>query len=252
MALSQSARENGWRTFPADVWNEHKGEPVGPYRFWVHCLEKYGGPILEVGCGNGRWLLPLAEHGPGCEVVGVDINEALIATARRRAQETADAGRPVNATFVVGDIVQLDVGRAFPLVIMTSWTFQVLLTQEDQLAFLQQAREHLRPGGAFAFNLFIPFHRQRGLTEKDGLYHWPPNPNYHNGAPRSYDPTSQVETMVEHNVHPIKLRHTSLSELELLFRLTGFRLAEVYGDDEDMRPFTGKCDNDYTVIAERA
>ncbi len=58
--------------------------------------------------------------------------------------------------------------------------------------------------------------------------------------------------MVDHNVHPIKLRHTSLSELELLFRLTGFRLVEIYGDDEDMRPFTGAADNEYTVIAERA
>ena len=252
MPLSQSAIENGWRSYPADAWNQRKPAPVGPHRFWTHCLDKYGSPILEVACGNGRWLFPLAQHGPGHQVVGVDINEALIATARRHAQQMADAGTPVDATFVVGDVVHLDLGRTFPLAIMTSWTFQVLLTQDDQVAFLQRLREHLRPGGAFAFNVFIPFHRQRGLTSEDGVYRWPPNPNYHSGAPRTYDPTSQVETLVDHNVHPIKLRHTSLAELELLFRLTGFRLVEIYGDDEDMRPFTGRRDNDYTIVAQRA
>ena len=252
MALSQSASENGWMTYPAELWNKHEGEPVGPHVFWARCVEKYGGPILEVGCGNGRWLLPLAQHGPGYEVVGVDINKALIATARQRVESLAAAGRRVDATFVVGDIVHLDLGRTFPLVIMASWTFQVLLTQEDQLAFLDRVREHLRPGGAFAFNLCIPFHRQRGLTEKDGVYEWPSNPNYQDGAPRTYDPTSQVETMLDHNVHPIKLRHTSLTELTLLFRLTGLRLVEIYGDDEDLRPFNGGPHNDYTIIAERA
>jgi len=252
MALSQSARENGWASYPADAWNEYKGGPVGPYRFWTHCLEKYGGPVLEVGCGNGRWLTPLAEHEAGCEVVGIDINESLIGTARQRVEQRRATGVELDATFLVGDIVQFDLGRTFPLAIMTSWTFQVLLTQDDQIAFFERVRRHLRPGGAFAFNLFIPFHRQRGLVAKDGVYQWPPDPAYHDGTPRTYDPTLQIENMRDHNVHPIKLRHTSLSELKLLFRLTGFRLVEIYGDDEDMRPFTGTADNDYTVVAERA
>jgi SAM-dependent methyltransferase len=251
MKMSQSARENGWMSYPADRWNEHKPAPVGPHRFWTHCAERYGGPILEVACGNGRWLFPLAEHGPGYAVVGIDINPGFIASARQFAEKRADAGHAVDATFHVGDIVRLDLGRTFPLAIMTSWTFQVLLTQEDQLSFLERLREHLLPGGAFAFNLFIPFHRQRGLVEKDGLWQWPPNPDYHGGTPRTYDPLAQIEAMNDHNVHPIKLRHTSLSELKLLFRPTGFRIVEIYGDDEDMRPFTGKRDNDYTILAER-
>ena len=249
MTLSQSARENGWATFPADVWNEHKGSPVGPHRFWIHCVEKYGGPILEVGCGNGRWLLPLSERGPGCEAVGVDINEELIATARQRAQQRAEAGRQVNANFVVGDVVQLDLGRTFPLVIMTSWTFDILLTQDDQIAFLERVREHLRPGGAFAFNAPIPFHTHRAIVEKGVRWQMPARTNYPSGT---YDPVSQVVTRRQYDAAPIQYRYTSLSEFQLLFRLTGFKLVEIYGDDEDMRPFTGRAGNDYTVIAERA
>jgi hypothetical protein len=44
---------------------------------------------------------------------------------------------------------------------------------------------------------------------------------------------------------------TTLAELRLLFRVSGFEIVEMYGDADDMRPFTGKADEDYTLIAER-
>jgi hypothetical protein len=131
---------------------------------------------------------------------------------------------------------------------MPDWSFQVLLTPEDQLSFLRSLRASLIPGGAFAFNLFIPFYRQRGLVERDGGYEWPPDPAYHDGAARSFDPVTQIETLIEPGPHQIRLRHTTLSELGLLFEVTGFSIEELYGD-VDRRPFTGAADEDYTVIA---
>jgi len=231
--------------------NEHKPAPVGPHRFWVHCIDKYGGPVLELACGNGRWLVPLAEHGSGHEVVGVDVNKGLIESAREYARQRKEAGHAVNATFCVGDIVNLDLARTFPLAIMTSWTFQVLLSQENQISFLRRLHDHLAPGGAFAFNLFIPFYRRRNLVRVNGAYQWPPHPKYGRAGPNTYDPATQIETRIDYGVHPINLRHTTLAEIELLFRVTGFKIAEMYGDDEDMRPFTGARDNDYTILAER-
>ncbi len=251
MKKSQSAKENGWESYPADVWNAKAPPPVPRERllFWTHCADKYGGPILDLCCGNGRYAFPLAER--GYEVLGVDINRGLIASARRFGRNMARSGHAVRISFRIDDIVNLDVTRTFRLAIMPMWPFQVLLTQEDQTSCLQRLRRHLAPGGAFAFNLFIPFHRQRGLVEKDGRYEWPPDTNYHSGAPRTYDPATQIETLVESNIHPVKLRHTSFSELKLLFQLTGFEMAELYGDDQDMRPFTGRSDDDYTIVAQR-
>lgn len=245
MLVSQSAKENGWLTYPADVWNADKPGPVGPHEFWTYCAQKYGTQILEVACGTGRWLFPLAELGYEC--VGVDVNAEFVASARDIARESGAA----NVSFEQADIVNLDLKRKFPLAIMTSWTFQILLTQDDQLSFLHRLHEHITPGGAFAFNHFMPLHRQRALIELDDGYYWPNDPSYHGGCKRSYDPVTQIETLIEIEDHPIKLRHTSLAEIELLFRLTGFKIAEIYGDDEDMRPFTGRADTDYTIIAER-
>jgi SAM-dependent methyltransferase len=49
--------------------------------------ESAGGPILELGCGTGRVLLPLADA-QGHAVTGVDISPALLADC---AQQTGRA-----------------------------------------------------------------------------------------------------------------------------------------------------------------
>jgi SAM-dependent methyltransferase len=246
---SETALKNGWSSYPADLWNQRRPpEHVADLEFWKYCAEKYGSPILDLCCGNGRISIPLAKL--GYEVIGVDINASFISSAERRVAAARQGGKDLQVSFRVGDIIHLEANLEFRLAIVPDWSFQVLLTQENQLSFLGRLHQALMPGGAFAFNLFSPFHRQKGLIAKDGRYEWPPDPAYHNSAPRTYDPLSQIETLVEWNVHPIQLRHTTLSELELLFRLTGFGIVEIYGD-VDRRLFTGGPDSDYTIVAER-
>ncbi|PJE95724.1 SAM-dependent methyltransferase, partial [Streptomyces carminius] len=41
--------------------------------------------VLDAGCGTGRVAAELARH--GITVVGVDVDESMLATARRRAPE---------------------------------------------------------------------------------------------------------------------------------------------------------------------
>jgi hypothetical protein len=82
----------------------------------------------------------------------------------------------------------------------------------------------------------MPINRQRGLVFEDGKWIWPPNPQYHNSTPRSYDPLTQIEDMMESNIHPIRIRHTTLGEFDLLFRQTGFRRVELFGDSMPLRP----------------
>ena len=54
--------------------------------FYVDCARRYGGPVLELGAGNGRVAIALARA--GLEVVGVDampamLTRAVAATTRR-------------------------------------------------------------------------------------------------------------------------------------------------------------------------
>jgi SAM-dependent methyltransferase len=233
---------NGWLGYPLELWNAQRpGDSLDDLPFWTYCAEKYGGPVLDLCCGTGRISIPLAEQ--GLEVVGVDLNPGFIACARERT----GAGLPVS--FQVGDITRLSPAGRFRLAIMPDWSFQVLLTTDDQLSFLHSLRTALVPGGAFAFNLFIPFHRQRGLVERGGGYEWTPDPAYHHGARRLFDHVAQIETLIEPGPHAIRLRHTTLPELRLLFDLTGFAIAELHGDT-DRRPFTGAADDDTTIVVQ--
>lgn len=59
----------------------------GSYRRLVEAIGEdgeVGGPVLDVGCGDGYLLERVAERYPGAPLVGVDLSEAELALARER------------------------------------------------------------------------------------------------------------------------------------------------------------------------
>ncbi len=112
-----------------------------------------GDPLLELGCGTGRALLPLAAD--GYQVTGVDLSPAMLALARGAVAEQGLGGQ---VTLVEGDIRSL-VGvpaAHFGLAFSAINSFLHLETQEDQLATLVAVARCLRPGGRFVADLFPP------------------------------------------------------------------------------------------------
>jgi SAM-dependent methyltransferase len=99
------------------------------------------GPVLDLGCGTGRVALDLAEH--GVPVVGLDIDEVLLAELRRRAGEL-----PVET--VCADVRDFDLGRRFPVVLAPMQTVQLLGGPAGRADFLRCAKAHLEPGGIVA------------------------------------------------------------------------------------------------------
>jgi SAM-dependent methyltransferase len=62
------------------------------------------GKLLEVGSGPGRLAVRLAREAPGMTLTGVDISEAMVERAARRA---AGAGLSERVRFEVGDVAAL-------------------------------------------------------------------------------------------------------------------------------------------------
>jgi SAM-dependent methyltransferase len=62
------------------------------------------GNLLEVGSGPGRLAVRLAQEAPGVTLTGVDISEAMVERAARRA---AGAGLTERVRFRVGDVAAL-------------------------------------------------------------------------------------------------------------------------------------------------
>lgn len=105
--------------------------------------------ILDLGCGTGNHILPLAQR--GYEVVGVDHSESMLARARSKAANSLYNGR---STFYQGDIRTVDLQQHFDAVLMMFAVLGYQLENPDALSALRTARRHLRSGGLLIFDVW--------------------------------------------------------------------------------------------------
>ena len=112
-----------------------------------------GGPILELGCGTGRVLVPLARAGH--EIVGLDLSPDMLARCRHNLAAEPDEVR-ARVTLVQADMTSFELGRRFALVTAPFRGFQHLMGVEPQLACLARCHAHLQPGGRLVLDLFNP------------------------------------------------------------------------------------------------
>jgi SAM-dependent methyltransferase len=123
-------------------------DPSGDRAFYAQLAREQGGPVLELGCGTGRVLLPIAEAGLPC--VGLDVSGNMLDVLRAKKP-------PSNLELVQASMTDFDLGtRRFALIFTAFRAFQHLLAVEDQLATLTCVRRHLAQGGLFAFDVFAP------------------------------------------------------------------------------------------------
>ncbi|MFQ5698017.1 MAG: class I SAM-dependent methyltransferase [Myxococcota bacterium] len=116
--------------------------------FYRELARQAAGPVLELGCGTGRVLLPIAELGIPC--TGLDASPRMLEVLRRRSQVPT-------LRLVCQRMQAFDLGEErFTLIFSAFRALQHLYSVEDQLACLARVRRHLAPGGSFAFDVFAP------------------------------------------------------------------------------------------------
>lgn len=120
--------------------------------FFNELARRTGGPILELMCGTGRLLAPLAEAGH--QITGVDVSPAMLAIA---AERVAEAGLAERIRLIEGDVrdVPLPAGQ-FALAFVAVNSFMHLEAVRDQLACLSNVRRALAPRGLVVIDLFNP------------------------------------------------------------------------------------------------
>lgn len=162
---------HGWDDYAAFYdWENARTVGRRDVEFWRGVAQRVGGRTLELGCGTGRVLLPLAKS--GIPIVGIDRSTPMLARARTRLRRLRT---PVRASLVRGDIRQLPFaaaaspstgGRAtavhatdaaaagpFDLVIAPYGILQSLVRDRDLTETLQAVTRVLAPGGTFGLDL---------------------------------------------------------------------------------------------------
>jgi len=103
------------------------------------------GTVLEIGCGTGRNLIAAARRFPDARYFGIDISEAMLATARANV---ARAGLADRITLAQGDATAFDADALFGVAafdrIFQSYTLSMI---PDWQGALREGAGKLAPGG---------------------------------------------------------------------------------------------------------
>ena len=201
---------------------------------------RFGGPVLELACGTGRLLAPLAQA--GFAVTGVDSSASMLERARARL-----AALNLRATLVQQQLQSLDLGAAFRTIIIGLDSFGLLLKREDQLKALRAARKHATHDGRLILD--VANGNLRGAAEPaEELVHDLTMPDLESGRPitkfvlRRPKPSEQLDELMffydeqdergylRRSSVELKLRWFTRFELELLLQTAGWQVDELYGD----------------------
>ncbi len=209
--------------------------------------------ILEIGCGSGRVMIPLAEA--GFHVVGVDESVEMLRIAERRLRSSRHI--PTERWSLVhadARTLQLDRPARFDMALIALNTFLHNLTRGDQLAMLRAVRDHLSVGGLLAVDL--PPNDEMAYQPDDGVFQleatlidplarseirkfvasrvfW---------ATQEQELTYRIEerqaesSEATEQIVTFRLRHVFKHEMELLLLQTGFAEPIWYGN-YDLDPY---------------
>jgi len=223
----------------AEFYDYHAHRSGDDIPFYVDLARAAGGRVLELGCGTGRVLLPVAR-------AGVDRSPSMLAVGQRKlSQETEDVQQRVE--LVRQDICQFRLEDSFSLVIIPFGPFQALHEVEQQLACLHCLHQHLEPGGQLVIDIQNPSLYPLLAEDDDqpiggsfdtveGQYvEWQlQNASVDVWRQIVYEElvyevrrsTGEIERLAYRDVIRFYYRH----ELEHLLARTGFALTTLYGD----------------------
>jgi SAM-dependent methyltransferase len=233
--------------FVADLYDY-----VVPYRnrhdvaFFVEAAQASGGPVLEIGCGTGRVLLPIARA--GIHIVGLDLSPHMLHVCQDRLRQ-----EPVQVQSRVcllqADMRHFALSCTFPLITLPFRPFQHLTTVAEQRACLERIHRHLLPGGRLILDIFNPdvtrlgshnlgqeFGEEPEFTMPDGRrvirrHKVVANDRFNqiNAMELIYDVT-HADGRTERLVHAFSMRYTFRFEAEHLLARCGFQVEHVYAD----------------------
>ena len=90
--------------------------------FYKRHAKKAGGSILELACGTGRILIPLAKL--GYQVTGLDLSEDMLAVFREKISKNKNLKKKI--TLSQGDMESFNLGRKFKLIFVSNTSFLLL------------------------------------------------------------------------------------------------------------------------------
>ncbi|MEO8482872.1 MAG: methyltransferase domain-containing protein [Acidobacteriota bacterium] len=148
--MTKSEGWTGWDEYaPFYDWENARTLGRRDVEYWRRLVRHEAARTLELGCGTGRLLMPMART--GVSIVGIDRSAPMLMRARDRARRARRDSRPA---IVRGDIRQLPFpNRSFGMVMAPYGLLQSLLREADLRKTLADVARVLRKGGLLGVDL---------------------------------------------------------------------------------------------------
>ncbi len=204
-------------------------------RIWKALAKEFGGPILELCCGSGRITQELVSEGH--IIFAIDNSYEML--------DILKAKNLPNLEILNSDMTNFKLDRKFNFAFISYYSFQQLLTLEDQVKCLNNIHDYLEDGGVLAMdinpricegaeilprthsytaeypinNSTVTMYTSYRIDRINQIKHW--RDEYLEIAKNG----EERKTLVD-----ISLKECSLDYMRLLFEKCKFEIINIYGD----------------------
>lgn len=220
----------------------------------MNFIESTGDPVLELGCGTGRFLVPIAET--GFRVTGLDASAPMLGRARERIADLED---PKLVTLVEADLTAASEapGGPFGVVLISLNGLLHAESSEKQRTVLKAAKRALDPRGQLLIDVLNPAPHLLAQFDQsvvlEGTWTKSTGETVQKLSSRRVSLASQtIHTDLWYDIADaggsirrvrtqFDMRYLHPAELELMLELAGFPSWEIYGS-YDLDPFDDHSD----------
>jgi SAM-dependent methyltransferase len=227
----------------ARFYDAENADMVVDLALYGELAHECGDPVLDMGCGTGRVMLFLAQHGH--RVVGVDPSAAMLARGRAKL-DRLPALKP-RVTMLAGDALHTPLAERFALIIVPYNTFMHFPDLATQLAVLAHLGALLTDDGQLVID--IPSAGEAYATQDNSglvlerMFTEPESG--HLVMQHSVSTIDRAEQLlhvtwiydeirgdgaVHRTLAPLVLRYVFPGEMQLMLRAAGLELLAFYGD----------------------
>jgi ubiquinone/menaquinone biosynthesis C-methylase UbiE len=236
-----SLPEYEYKGLMAQAWDVLRGDTSNweDRFFFLDLIQKFGQPVLDVGCGTGRLLLDYLLQ--GVDIEGVDNSPDMLALCRQKAKTLG-----LVPTLYEQYLETLSLPRQYRTILIPSSTLQLIIEPAWVKQALRRLYDHLLPGGAVAAPIMTLWKtgdplttewEQTAVRAEDGA-------KFRRVSRSRYEPESEcehtqdlyqlimAEQVVAEEVHRRSpaTRSYSQAQARRLFESIGFNPIELYSE----------------------
>ena len=236
------------------------GDDFDEIGFYIGMVHEIGGTCLDVGCGTGRVLIPIAHE--GLDITGLDSSDFMVDECIKKIKE-----EDLQVNIIEGDMVDFDLGKKFNSLIVPGGSFQLINDRAKAMDTLENFRNHLNKNGLLVMSFFNPFY-EISHESLDGVWRLEKDKEINEKGSRALCHTcmdlDRCEQIMEvrhryellddngivekSEIKTSMIRWYGKYEIELLLQKAGFSDVKIYGDFQDLEYEDGNMSMGVTAV----